>query len=81
MTGIDRPRGPRASTAIPAIAVGALAFGALAIGALAIARLAIRELAVKKARFHAVEIDELTVRRLRVIEDGRNQTETKTGSP
>ena len=51
-----------------AIAVGALAFGALAIGALAIGRLVIGQLAVRKMRLHAVEIDNLTVRRLRVLE-------------
>lgn len=47
----------------PALAVGALALGALAIGALAIGRLDIRQ-----ARLRKVEIDELTVRRFRVLE-------------
>jgi hypothetical protein len=47
----------------PALAVGALALGALAIGALAIGRLDIRQ-----ARLRKVEIDELTVRRFRVVE-------------
>jgi hypothetical protein len=54
---------------LPALAIGALACGALAIGAVAIARLAVGQLAVKRARFRSVEIDDLTVRRLRVIEE------------
>jgi hypothetical protein len=66
---------------IPAIAVGALACGAIAIGALAIARLAIGQLVVKKARFRSVEIDDLTVRRLRVIEDERDRTGTESVKP
>jgi hypothetical protein len=78
MRDIDRLRGRRPALTIPAIVVGALAFGAIAIGALAIARLAISQLAVKKARFRSVEIDDLTVRRLRVIEDGRDPTRTES---
>ena len=45
------------------MALGAFAIGALAIGAFAIGRLSVR-----KARFHSLEIDELTVRRLRFID-------------
>jgi hypothetical protein len=78
MRGIDRARRRRPPLTIPALAVGALACGAIAIGALAIARLAIGQLVVKKARFRSVEIDDLTVRRLRVIEDGREQTGTES---
>src|SRR5262245_46809002 len=52
-----------------AIALGAAAVGAVAIGALAIGRLAIGRMTVKKARFGALEVDELTVRRLRVLEN------------
>ena len=55
--------------ATPAAAVGALAVRALAIGALAIGALAIGRLAVRKARLQEVEIDSLTVRRFRVIEE------------
>lgn len=47
-----------------ASAVGAFAAGALAIGALAVGALIIRRLVVGKARFGAVEIDDLTVHRL-----------------
>ena len=47
---------------------GAAAFGAVAIGALAIGRLAVGRLVIKKARFSALEVDELTVRKLRVVE-------------
>jgi hypothetical protein len=61
------------SKAIPAasllaFALGAAAFGAVAIGALAIGRLAVGRLAIKKARSGALEVDELTVRKLRVVE-------------
>jgi hypothetical protein len=51
-----------------ALALGAAALGAVAIGALAIGRLAVGRLAIKKARFGAIEVDELTVRKLRVVE-------------
>ena len=51
-----------------ALALGAAAFGAVAIGALAIGRLAVGRLVIKKARFGALEVDELTVRKLHVIE-------------
>jgi hypothetical protein len=53
------------------LALGAAAIGAIAIGALAIGRLAIGRLVIKKARFGALEVDELTVRRLRVLEHDR----------
>jgi len=78
MRDIDRSRGRRPALTISAIAVGALACDAIAIGALAIARLAISQLTVKKARFRSVEIDDLTVRRLHVIEDGRKQAGTES---
>jgi hypothetical protein len=52
-----------ATTAAGAVAVGALSVGALAIGALAIRRLRVRD-----AHLHAVEIDDLSVGRLRVRE-------------
>jgi hypothetical protein len=51
-----------------ALAVGAAALGAFAIGAIAIGRLAIGGLAVRKAKFGSVEIEDLTVRRLHVLE-------------
>jgi hypothetical protein len=59
--------------AVPAVsllglALGAAAFGAIAIGAVAIGRLAIGGLVIKKARFRALEVDELTVRRLHIAE-------------
>ncbi len=53
---------------VGAIALGALALGALAVGALAIGWLAIGRLAVGRAHFRSIDVDELTVRRLRVIE-------------
>ena len=51
------------TTALGSIAVGALAFGALAIGALTVGRLF-----VGRARIRRLEIDELVVRRVRVLE-------------
>lgn len=56
------------ATSLLALALGAAAFGAVAVGALAIGRLAIGRLSIKKARFGAIEVDELTVRKLRVVE-------------
>ncbi len=61
------------SKAVPAasllaLALGAAAFGAVAIGALAVGRLVVGRLVIKKARFAALEVDELTVRKLRVVE-------------
>ena len=50
------------------LAVGAAAFGAIAVGALASGQVAIGRLAIKKARFGSLEVDELTVRRLRVLD-------------
>jgi hypothetical protein len=48
----------------PAVASGALALGVLAVGALAIGRLEIRQ-----ARLRKVEIDDLIVRKLRILEE------------
>jgi hypothetical protein len=59
---------PIPAVSLLALALGAAAFGAVAIGALAIGRLAVGRLVIKKARFSALEVDELTVRRLRVVE-------------
>lgn len=53
---------------LAALALGAVALGALAIGALAIGGLAIGGMAVRKTKFCRIEIDELTARRLRVLE-------------
>jgi hypothetical protein len=74
---LDRPsmqprihiRAP-AGLALPAVAAGALAVGALAIGALAIGSLAIGRLAIGKINVKTMEIDDLTVRRLRILERG-----------
>ena len=51
-----------------AVAVGAFAFGAVATGFYAIGRLAIGKLAVGRAKLGTVEIDDLTVRRLHLLE-------------
>ena len=48
--------------------VGALAMAVLAIGAVAIGALAIGRLSIGHARFGKVEIDDLVVRRFRVLE-------------
>jgi hypothetical protein len=53
----------------PALAAGAMAIGALAIGALAIGALAIGRLEIRRARFRKLEIDDLTVRKFRVVEE------------
>jgi len=63
-----------------ALALGAVALGAFAIGAVAIGKLVIGGLVVRSARFRSVEIDDLTVRRLRVLEatpSMRESVETK----
>jgi hypothetical protein len=62
-------RSDPAAMRILALAAGAVAAGAVAIGVLAIARLAVGRLVVRDARFGKVAIDELTVRRLRILED------------
>jgi uncharacterized membrane protein YbhN (UPF0104 family) len=59
---------------MPALAVGAAALGALALGAVAIGRLAVGGLTVRKARFRSVEIEDLTVRRLCVLEPAPGPT-------
>jgi len=51
-----------------ALAAGAVAAGALAVGAVAIGQIVIGRLVIGKARFKSLEVDELTVRKLRVIE-------------
>ncbi len=56
------------SVAIGAVALGALAVGALAIGALAIGRLRVLRADADRLHLGTVEIDDLTVRRLRVVE-------------
>jgi hypothetical protein len=63
----------RQSKAVPAgsllaLALGAAAVGAVAIGALAIGRLVVGRLVIKKARFGVLQVDELTVRKLRVVD-------------
>jgi hypothetical protein len=63
----DRSRSSPAASLL-AFALGAAAIGAVAIGALAIGRLAVGRLVIRKARFGTLEVDELTVRRLRVVE-------------
>jgi hypothetical protein len=56
------------AASVLALALGAAAFGAIAVGALAVGRIAVGRLVIKKARFGALELDELTVRKLRVVE-------------
>lgn len=61
----------------------AVATGAMAIGAVAIAALAIGRLAVKRAKFDSIEIDELTIRRIRIIDAADAEVEqarTRSGS-
>jgi hypothetical protein len=60
----------RATTApsLLALAMGAAACGAIAIGALAIGQLVVGRLIIKRARFGTLELDQLTVRRLRILD-------------
>jgi hypothetical protein len=63
---------PAAATGAHAIgtsALGSLAVGAAALGALAIGALSIGRLFVSRARIRRLDIDELVVRRIRVIEE------------
>ena len=66
------------SIASGAIASGALAIGALAVGALAIGRLTVRCAEAQKLHLGQVEIDELTVKRLHVIETMPDNAESAT---
>jgi hypothetical protein len=59
--------------AVGKLASGALAVGAFAIGALAVGALAIGRLEIRKARLREVEIDSLTVRHLKVIEEAAGE--------
>ncbi|HZP09747.1 hypothetical protein [Methyloceanibacter sp.] len=65
---LELPPAATPSVAIGALALGALAVGALAIGALAIGRLRILRAEADKLHLRTVEIDDLTVKRLRVVE-------------
>ena len=56
------------TSVVGALAFGALALGAIAIGAMAIGALGIGRLRVRDARFGRLAVDELTVRRFRVLE-------------
>jgi len=69
--------GPAAS--LLALALGAAAFGAVAVGALAIGRLAVGRMVIKKARFGTLEVDELTVRKLRVFEHDTGRQHEQSG--
>src|SRR5439155_22752152 len=66
----DIVRGAEAfpAASVIALALGAAAFGAVAVGALAIGRLDLGPGSVKGACFQALEVDELSVRQLRVRE-------------
>ena len=68
-------------TSMIALALGAAALGAVAVGALAIGRLAVGRITVKKARFGTLEVDELTVRRLRVLDGLTRDSGQAGGAP
>lgn len=65
---VRKRRAAIGSAGIGAVAIGALAVGALAIGAIAIGRLAVGRLALGSGRIARLEIDDLTVRRLSILE-------------
>ena len=62
-----------------ALALGAAAVGAIAVGALAIGRMAVGRLVIRKARFGALEVDELTVRKLHVARHEGASSEDQRG--
>ena len=64
--GVAHGAGLTGAALLGAIALGAVAVGAVAIGALAIGRLGVRQ-----ARIGRLEVDDLIVRRLRVLERRR----------
>ena len=51
-----------------AASAAALAIGAVAVGAIAIGRIVIGRLTASRVRLHSVGIDDLTIKRLRVLE-------------
>jgi hypothetical protein len=57
-----------AARAVGTTALGSLALGAFALGVLALGAVAIGRLSVGRARIRRLEIDDLVVRRLRVLE-------------
>jgi hypothetical protein len=69
---LELPPASAPSVAIGALALGAFAVGALAMGALAIGRLRILRADADRLYLGSVEIDDLTVKRLRVIETAGN---------
>jgi hypothetical protein len=78
---VKAPAAAAGAVAAGTIAAGPFAIGALAFGALANGALAIGKLAVRKAKFGDVEIDSLTVRKLRIVEEpdaGANRGDTGT---
>jgi hypothetical protein len=58
------------SSVVGALALGALALGAIAIGAVAIGALSIGRVRVRRARFGQLVVDDLVVRRMRILERG-----------
>ena len=64
--------------AVGTLALGSFALGAIAMGAVAIGALAIGRLSVGKARFKSIDIDELTVRKLRMADSLQLRDATET---
>jgi len=72
---------PAAATgahAIGTVALGSIVIGAVAVGALAIGALSIGRLFVGRVRIRRLEIDDLVVRRIRVME--QLETPSTSGS-
>lgn len=63
------PAAATGAQAAGAVAVGAIAIGAFAVGAMAIGALAIGRLAIGRVQVRRLEIDDLVVRRIRVLEE------------
>lgn len=62
------PAAATGAQAIGTLATGSLAVAAVAVGALALGALAVGRLFVGRARIRHLEIDELVVRRIRVVD-------------
>ena len=77
---LDAGSNPGRRVADRARAVGFSASGALALGVLAVGAFAIGRLVIGRARIRHLEIDELVVRKLRVIEPSAPHSTAASGT-
>jgi hypothetical protein len=71
---VSAPAASAVGAFVGAVALGSVAVGAFAVGALVVGRLLIRHLRVDRGSFKSLDIQELTVRRLRAAEMTVTQT-------